>query len=462
MRRLSKVLAASTAAFIAVALTARAAPAPTDKCLLDWVESELPSEVRPAAGNSAPSASTTSQVCGYGTSFLNTYRHGKNSFAVSAAGQTFRFMPLALYNKLDSSYCDRIKIRNACYEIRSSEGNLSIRLYDKDLPDKGFADFAIMRDGHLVIRSDGRLSQIHREFALIRSEYTTTEGGRSIVIPSRIDDRIVAFRNKAKSCGGGAPKKCLSGLEATAENMALERLRSERFPRLPDPDVRRDLDEMDRFIGSVGQDRKIIHEMMLRNELGKGQSPYALSDASIENSGLSFGVRQLDIAGGDEAAERIFASNLADFETASDWNGLTPHKRFVYGPSFRVPIRKYTVAQLTMLHQAVPALQKAMRTEIARRRYNAHHSSFLTAERRRYAALRKQCLFKDSAYLTLAAIDRRNQNRKFYNTVMSEVAKRCRDGASTRDAEAAVAAMFGRYKYRSDSIEELVRDNNLR
>jgi len=437
------------------------AAAPTDKCLLDWVETGGPPDEQAAGatGSASESVPASTQTCGRGTSFLNTYRQGVNSVSVSAGGRTFRFLPLALYHKPDATHCDRIKIRNACYEIVQSPGNVSIRLFDRDTRSKGSAEFAILRDGHVSTFPDGRASGVHREFALVRSEYTTSAGNR-IVIPDRITERIEAFKAKAQSCAGAAARsrRCLSGLEAAAENIALERLRAERFANLSTEDVRRDRAEMARLIGAMGEDYKVIHEMMLRNELGPAKSPYGLADAGVENSGLSFGVRQLDIGRDNEDAERIFTENLAEFAAAPDWSRLAAHRRFVYSPSFRAPVRKYTVVQLALLHEAVPTLDKMMRTDRARRRYDAHHRKFLTQKARYYAALRKKCLFKEGPYLALAAVDRLNQLAKFHDRVLQKVSGHCRQRSPVQQAEADVAGSFGRYRYRSDNIRNIVRE----
>lgn len=462
MRRFGKVLTASTAAFMATALAAMAAaPARTDRCLLNWVESDpLPEEQGEAAGG-APlvAAAPSAQACGRGTSFYNTYSDVRNSVTVSAGARTFQFMPVALYHKPSASHCDRIKIRNACYEILQPPGetpgrNLSIRLFDRDTRSKGSAVFTILRDGRLVTSSDGRPTEIHREFALIRNGNTR----------SSIDARIKAFKAKAQSCGGDRAKstRCLEGLEAAAEDLALERIRTERLPGLSDDQVRDDRAEMSRIVGSLGDDYKIVYEMMLRNELGPKKSPYELSDAGIENSGLTFGVRQLDIGSTNKDAKRIFSRNLAEFAAAPDWASRERQRQFIYDPSFRVSVRKYTVVQLAMLHESVPILHKAMRTPAAKERYNAHHREFLIGETHRYAALRKECLFKDSPYLALAAVDRLNQLEEFYDTVRNKVAERCRKGSLVHEAEADVERSFSRYRYRSENIRDIVREQRLR
>jgi hypothetical protein len=448
------------AALAAVSPNALSA-ASTDKCLLDWVETEALPEEQSAAAGGAPvaAAAPSAQACGYSTSFYNTYNHARNSLTIQAGGRTFRFMPLALYHKPSASHCDRIKIRNACYEIlEPPDGpagrNLSIRLFDKDIRSKGSAIFTILSDGRLVTTSDGRATEIHREFALIRNGNAR----------SSIGERIQAFKDKAQSChgGGGESKRCLSGLEAAAENLALERIRTERLPGLSEEKVRDDRAEMGRAVGGLGNESMAIHDMMLRNELGPKKSPYELSDAGSANSGLTFGVRQLDIGSDNEDAESIFSRNLAEFAAAPAWARYGAHKRFIYGQSFRTPVRKYTVEQLAMLHQAVPILDNSMRTPAAKRRYNAHHRVFLDEEVRRYVSLRRQCLFKDSPYLALAAVDRHNQLKEFYDTVIRKVSAHCRKRSTVADAEADVARSFTRYDYRSKNIWDIVREYALR
>lgn len=422
---------------------ASAAKARTDKCLLNWTPRA--GEDEPVASAGADSLAASKRVCGHGTSFLHTYGSARNLIPVPTGGKTLYLMPLALYPKdLDDDYCDNIKIRNACY--RWSADRRSLTLSDPAVPADGEATFTVAENG---------VTGLYQKFALIQID------------PKRITERVEAFQKSTKSCQANPrSRKCRSGVEAAAENFALERLRQQRFPSIGDwPGERKDLESA---LGPLSPTPSIIHQMMMANELGPNKSPYALTDAGVEYSGVSYGVRQLDIGGGAEnkpepGAREIFLRNLGDFARRPEWRRLsTRHRQFVTAPTFQQPVRKFTPLQLLMLHQAAPILNDAMRTPAAKQRYNAHHKKFLADETRHYAELRQRCLFKDSRYLTLAAIDRRNQNKKiFYPRILQKVSEDCRKSVPVSAAECDVHALFTIYQYRSDAIRDLLGEPRL-
>jgi hypothetical protein len=422
-------------------------PPRVDKCLLNWANSGYPRDEQPSAAVSiVPAPSGSTQLCGRSSSvILRSYANPQNQVVVTAGGKTFRFVPLALYDKFPGEYCDNIKIRNACYKL---EGDDTVRLYDKDTASKGFAVFTVRPDGRALV--DGRESGISREFALIKADATNING---------IGDRINAFRSKARSCGAqGQAQKCLDGLLAAAEDAVLSRVRQQRFPKLnkDDKEVQDDRQQIQELAATLPDDAKLIHKMMMLNELGP-DSPYELSDAGIAKSGLSFGVRQLDIANNSDA-KTIFNRNIADFATAPEWADLPAHKRFVYGSSIAVPVRKYTVPQLALLHEVIPTLDRAMRKERAKGRYNAHHREYLDQAVQKYAKLRKECLYKDSRYLALAQIDRDNQNpTDFGQPLRAFMAQACREGKSVVQVERDVSRMYGSYIDRWKNIVSLFK-----
>lgn len=424
-------------------------PAHAD-CLLNWDKENLKLEQQAGTlmrDDEAYTRESAGATCGYGSSFLNTYSNPKSHLSLPIGPNTHRLIPLALYDKDQPHKCNRIKVRSACFQVISrSNESATVRLFDKDAPGKGAATF--------VVSQDGTIKGMHREYALIHRDFNTRDG-KTIVLPTRMRDRIAKFKEQARSCTRGEKSKlCRSSLEAVAENAALERLRAERFVRtLDEREIGADWTAFHRSMGALRGVENIIQNIMVKNEVGS-TSPYEVSDATIGGSGLSFGVRQLDI-GANKDAKAIFTRNLADFSEAPDWRTRARQKRFLYGRSFQRPIRKYTVAQLLMLHESVPTLNKAMRSTNAQRRYNEHHKQFLAREARHYASLRQRCLFKDSPFLALAAIDRRNQTGSDA-AIVAKVERHCNDGTPVAQVEEEVLNEFGSFRKRAANIRDLI------
>ena len=429
-----------------------ATSAAANECLLNWDKENLRLEAvsGPVSGNDDDrySVEDSGAICGKDTSFLDTYKLASNTISIAIGGQTHRFMPLAFYDKNRPHKCNQIKVRNACYRLTRNGNQTEIVLFDQDVQSKGTATFSI-DDG-------GRISGTHPEFALIRAEFGVRNAVR---IPARIRDRVNAFEKNAKSCAAHKRSEtCLSNKEAVAEATALERLRDERFWHIASRDVSGDWNQFNSKFGALTGMPRVIQMMMQANEIGP-RSPYELSDATAGASALSFGVRQLDI-GGNTVARQIFSANLKDFATNDAWSTRSEHKAFVYQQAFQAPILKYRVRQLYLMHDAMPVLQDLMRSATAKERLDGHHRDFLAEEARRYAQLRQRCMFKDSPFLALVAIDRHNQRPKDYEPILDTVAAAC-NRKTLATVEDDVAAFYGRYRSRADKIRNLIRDERL-
>ncbi|UVF18834.1 hypothetical protein HPT29_020490 [Microvirga terrae] len=392
------------------------------------------------------------QSCGRKTSFLETYATSYSKISLDFNGERLVYMPLALYDKDKATKCNKIKVRSACFAITyEPDGSIGITLYDKDTPSKGRATFEVKPDGSIV--------GMHREYALIRERYPTRKG--SVVIPTRIRDRLATFKARARSClAQSRASLCALSLEAVAENTALERLRYERYPRtLTTNSVKADWVEFHEAFARLNGMPRVIDRIMRENEVGS-TSPYEVSDATIDASALSFGVRQLDIGSNDEA-KRIFTKNLAEYKRSSEWDNIVEVKDFVYQVKFQQPIRRYSVSELLLLHRAVPVLNNAFRLAAAKQRYNDHHERYLSDETAEYSRLRARCPFDQSAYLALVAIDRRNQAPRSYREILSKASEFCQKGLPIQQIEIEITKSYGKYVYRANNIRKIVRETGL-
>lgn len=388
--------------------------------------------------------------CGKKTSFLDTYGLGRNVVSVSAGGATHRFLALALYDKTSAPKCNQAKVRSACFDPPAvRDGKTVVALYDQDTPSKGKATFTFDANGNPVEK--------HAEYALIRADFPYR--GKRLQIATRIRDSVKGFQETTKSCAHPASRLCLTNKEAVAENVALERLRIDRFLHVPSNAVTADRERFNRKFGALTGMQAIIKEMLLSTELGS-VSPYELSDATKGGSALSFGARQLDI-GGNGSAKTIFSANLREFAQNGLWAERREHKAFIYTPRFQAPIQGYRVRQLYLMHDAMPALQEMMRSASALDRLDDHHSTFLRDEAKRYAELRQRPCFRDSPFLALAAIDRNNQRPADLNDIKSAVAAMCSRGESLDAIEARVTRFYGDYTYRARNIRKLIERRNL-
>lgn len=392
--------------------------------------------------------------CGKKTSFLDTYGLKDNVVSVSIGGRTHKFLALALYDKNRAPKCNQIKVRNACFDPPTvKDGKTVVELYDQDTSSKGRVTFTFDAQGNPVEKST--------EYALIRADFPYK--GKRLQMAARIHESVKGFEASAKSCANPRTKKakelCLSNKEAVAENVALERLRVDRFLHIASNLVNDDRTRFKgKFDGLSGM-QAIIKEMLLSTELGS-VSPYELSDATKGASALSFGARQLDI-GGNTHAKAIFTANLKDYAQNPQWAERSEHKAFIYAPRFQTPIQGYRVRQLYLMHDAMPALQQMMREKSALDRLDDHHVTFLNEEAARYANLRTRACFKDSPFLALVAIDRNNQRPADYTTIVNTVAVMCRRGDSLETIEAEVTKIYGAYTYRARNIRKLIKARSL-
>ncbi len=404
------------------------------------------------AGDVIQPASIDKPLCGKQMSFLDTYNQKNNIVRVEIAGTVHQLMPLALYRKNKNFKCNRIKVRSACFIIKKrANGTVAITLSDKDTESKGEAEF--------IVEESGRIEGTYPEYALIKASQKN-RNGKIILAVAQITSQVEEFRKTMRTCSGGAnDTNCKSALDAVAENWVLERLRYERFPhRLSQSEISDDWKHFRETQGYLNPIQRAIDEIMRRNEAGK-TSPYELSDATKGNSGLSFGVRQLDI-GVNDTGKRIFRANLAPYEVS--WRSVkTQSKDFVFGDRIIKPIRGFSPDELFFTHLEVPQMTPAMRSDEAKARYDAEHKRFLAEEAAKYSKLRQKCGFKKSPILALFAIDRANQtgNTKAIEQIVKQG---CDAGRSITDIEAAAIASFGGYSYRAKNIVEISKLNGLK
>jgi hypothetical protein len=100
-------------------------------------------------------------------------------------------------------------------------------------------------------------------------------------LPTTIGSRILEFLHGAKSCAAKkSPASCAAAKEAIAEAVAIELMRSQRFPdAVSDSEAEDDKATMQRSFPNLSGVRKIIHLMVIRNESGS-RSLYEVSDAA--------------------------------------------------------------------------------------------------------------------------------------------------------------------------------------
>jgi hypothetical protein len=389
--------------------------------------------------------------CGKKTSFLDTYGLNRNVVSVTIGGTTHKFLPLALYDKTSASNCNRIKVRSACFN-KPSDRNV-VELYDQDTPSKGKVTFTFDGNGDPVEK--------YGEYALIRADFVYKR--KKLQTSTRIHESVKGFQDKSsgrtQSCADPTSRLCLSNKEAVAENVALERLRVDRFLHIASNLVTVDRERFNRKFNGLAGMEAIIKEMLLSTELGT-VSPYELSDATKGASALSFGARQLDI-GGNDFAKEIFSANLGEFASNGYWAGRAEHRAFIYARQFQAPIQAHRVRQLYLMHDAMPALQDMMRTPSALDRLDDHHSTFLRQEAQHYAELRQRPCFRESPFLALVAIDRSNQRPKDLKAIKAKVAEMCSRGAPLIEIERTITQFYGDYTYRAVNIRKLIERRGL-
>ena len=156
---------------------------------------------------------------------------------------------------------------------------------------------------------------------------------------------------------------------------------------------------------------------------------------------------------------KIFGANIRAYSASPDWQSFAEQKKFVYGPHFMAPIRKYTVPQLLLMHQAISLLDVAMRAPQATARYDADYKKYLRDEQDRYANLRKRCPFKESAFLALVAVDRFNQSPELYEKIIEHARVRCAEKAPIGDIEKEIEQFYGRYIKRAENIREMIKND---
>jgi hypothetical protein len=422
------------------------------ECLLGSEERILNVDGTPVKDDDVYLVVDAKASCGKGTSFLDTHKARKNIVPITVGGTTHSFMALALYDKKSAPKCNQVKVRSACFDPPAlRDGKTEIELYDKDTTSKQRVRFTFDKNGNPVEK--------HPEYALVRVNFIV--GGNPVSMPTLIGEGLRVFRQNADSCKR-TPRSdlCLSNQEAFAENVALERLRADRFTPIGKDDSKQDKERFKARFGGVSGMQAVIQEMFIGTELGR-LSPYELSDATKDASGLTFGVRQLDI-GANPHAKDIFSKDRRDYEQNAQWKGKEAHKKFVSDPKFLAPIRNYRVQQLFLVHDAMPTLQDMMRTATAMARMDEHHQEFLHDNAVDYGKLRAEKCFADSPFLALVAIDRRNQREVDYEKIKKKVATLCDSNTPLAAIEDEIADFYGKYRDRADKIRQLIQRKNLR
>ncbi|MEA2895474.1 MAG: hypothetical protein QOJ84_1089 [Bradyrhizobium sp.] len=321
--------------------------------------------------NFTPAASD----CGKSSSLLDTYKTGRVS--VKSKGRQFNFVPVFISDKTKYN-CYAVKARTACYSnpVSDEDGGFSIKLKASKSSTAAFANIKVNKNGAVIYPSS------NTQFFLLHDQADAKS------LASTFEDRL------------GAEFKCSREIDCDYQRtyflewLLLNKLRSAR-PPAPPAGAELDADRT-YFFQNVGNSvtgvKKVIQTFIINNEIGTS-SPYALGDAVLADSGPSFGSHQIDIAtnsSGDVAAFREILT--AFYKTDANSQTIKMLNRVKSGV-YEKPIREYRVATLGNLYSDWPMLDRALRSDVGKKRYNQVYVKYLQSVEATFQELKSENQF---------------------------------------------------------------------
>lgn len=364
-----------------------------------------------------PVASTNQ--CGLGTKTLYQNLQSGAAMKIRLPGNKCgTFIPILLTNKTDFA-CNAVQSRIACVDISHDDktDRTSIRLSTRR--DKN-AEFTTIEFGaNELAQVNGRLSDLiqHPQFTMIPAMAGSEPVAKTI---------LSATQQKQQSCQQHtqhSAAECARIARFQADAFMQEAIRRYRNPKHDSPPdaIVKDGKDIVAFLKSKGinqvEEKWILFLAIAKNEVGlkvddndsvlSTYDPiYGVSDAILDNSGLSFGAHQIDL-GANEGSEVALFWAVIDAYKAQHPDPILAAANAAQD-CVDLPLRLMTVGALGLTYQATPRMTPAMRSREGADEYNRRLLDWLDEETRTTAA--KPGLFKKSMITRVLFSDLKNQN----------------------------------------------------
>lgn len=340
------------------------------------VDADLKSDQ--ATGNLHPSSEPgdsdfnfkiTGDVCGKGTSLLDTFE--KTKVTVKSGRNRFDFIPILLTDKREFN-CYAVKVRSACVAAPSLRpgGGFAIEMSASKSATSARSTATVSAGGEVSYESG------NSQFFLVPYKHGNAAW------PELVRKAISEHKCRSSST-------CRYEQTYVAEWQYLERLRiRRRLKPLSQTDVQTDRAEFRAYVdGSISGIKKTVQKFIVDNEIGGDSSPYELQDAVLADSGPSFGAHQIDIAtngGSDvERFRQILAHQYqrsADPADAALWSRISARV-------YERPVRAYKAALLANLYQDWIPINRALRSPFGKEAYNKGYVDYLASVEKQFLKL---------------------------------------------------------------------------
>lgn len=322
-----------------------------------------------------------------GLEYIDVYRTNKSY--VTIGGDKFEFIPLLLTDKWvfdPKRNCYAVKILPACVRDRVKQQDGSYDILLSALPDERSLRKTIRIEANGRVVSDSSEAQ----FFIVPFTFKRKP------LPDHLQNEA-----EKTSCAGVSAARCRLIRSYAIEWFLIERLRTLRRPAQAKTVRAEDVAYFNAFINrQMSTPGKTVTDFIVRNEISDG-SAYALTDAILGSSGISFGAHQIDMYSNTKVADRqLFydaltelygKSNVQTHKDLLDRVCIDDPKERKCRNGYRRPLREFRVKELAMLYGTDWALiDAALRAPAAKDRYNNHFLTYIKdseVEFQRYSML---------------------------------------------------------------------------
>lgn len=366
-----------------------------------------------SCGNEGTPVAMTSR-CGLGSRALDPAMKGAAVRVPLPGNRCGAFIPVLLTNKSRFA-CNAVRSRIACVDASYDAYNDRTRITFSTRRGGSGETTSIEFGAGEFERLNGRIGELiaHPKFTIV-PEFSGSESvARGIAEATRLQEQkcIKSGRSRAK-----CRRQAMFYADAKLQEV-VRRYRNPRHDSSRDALIQ-DSSRIVAFLKTNGIDR--IEEQWLlflaiaANEVGlklyEGESItkepiYGLSDAVDYDSGLTFGVHQIDLGANGDRELRLFWDVIDAYRAAqADW---VLDDAEAARSCLELPLRLMTVRALALTYQSAPKLTFALRSPEGVEAYNRRLLSYLAEEARITAA--KSGLFRHSMIVRILFSDLKNQ-----------------------------------------------------
>jgi hypothetical protein len=362
-----------------------------------------------------------------------------------------RFIPLLLTNKNGPFACNAVQSRVACvdssYDPATNRTTIKFSTQRTGTPD--FSTIVIGTED--VAAHQGRIDNLipHAQFAMLPATFVNDDQ-KNVDVLSTINAAVQKERSQCAAAPGQTADKCSKRTVTRSDALMQETLRRYRNPKhlTTAAGRKKEAEGLISFIKSKGIDKNLEQWTLLlsiaQNEVGlevknasiDAYDPiYEMSDAVLDNSGLSFGAHQIDIGANSGDDVQMFWRILDRYE-AQHPDGLLEEAK-AKSSCVQLPLRYMTVKALQLTNRVAPSMSKATGSQNGVDTYNANFEKFLHDSTVSAASL--DGFFQKSLMARVWYIDIANQSGsgERVRTGISEVIKSTDDTSSCSGVAAA-------------------------